>query len=121
MWNEHFGISIVEMLAAGLLVIAHNSGGPALDIVRTHTNGCDRKDQTGYLAATEEEYSARMKAAIDLLEHNEECLAMRTRGRESTNRFSDEVFVFSFVDHFKEFMTRDIPTTGTVTPTNTSS
>lgn len=27
MWNEHFGISIVEMLASGLVVIAHNSGG----------------------------------------------------------------------------------------------
>jgi hypothetical protein len=26
MWNEHFGISIVEMMAAGLLTIAHNSG-----------------------------------------------------------------------------------------------
>ena len=25
---EHFGISVVEMLAAGLIVIAHNSAGP---------------------------------------------------------------------------------------------
>jgi alpha-1,2-mannosyltransferase len=33
MWNEHFGISIVEMMAAGLVVVAHNSGGPASDIV----------------------------------------------------------------------------------------
>lgn len=33
MWNEHFGISIVEMMAAGLVVIAHRSGGPLLDIV----------------------------------------------------------------------------------------
>jgi alpha-1,2-mannosyltransferase len=33
MWNEHFGISIVEMMAAGLVVVAHNSGGPKLDII----------------------------------------------------------------------------------------
>jgi alpha-1,2-mannosyltransferase len=33
MWNEHFGISVVEMMAAGLVVIAHNSGGPKLDII----------------------------------------------------------------------------------------
>jgi glycosyltransferase involved in cell wall biosynthesis len=33
MWNEHFGISVVEMMAAGLLVIAHDSGGPQMDIV----------------------------------------------------------------------------------------
>lgn len=28
MWNEHFGISIVECMAAGLIVVAHGSGGP---------------------------------------------------------------------------------------------
>lgn len=33
MWNEHFGISVVEMMAAGLIVVAHNSGGPKMDIV----------------------------------------------------------------------------------------
>ena len=33
MWNEHFGISVVEMMAAGLVVIAHRSGGPLMDIV----------------------------------------------------------------------------------------
>ena len=35
MWNEHFGISVVEMMAAGLVVVAHNSGGPKLDIIKT--------------------------------------------------------------------------------------
>jgi hypothetical protein len=25
MWNEHFGIGIVEMMAAGLITIAHRS------------------------------------------------------------------------------------------------
>mmetsp|Transcript_5288 Transcript_5288/g.8606 ORF Transcript_5288/g.8606 Transcript_5288/m.8606 type:complete len:423 (+) Transcript_5288:929-2197(+) len=33
MWNEHFGISVVEMLAAGLVTVAHNSGGPRMDII----------------------------------------------------------------------------------------
>lgn len=28
MWNEHFGISVVECMAAGLITIAHASGGP---------------------------------------------------------------------------------------------
>lgn len=39
MWNEHFGISIVEMMAAGLIVIAHNSGGPMMDIVVPYESG----------------------------------------------------------------------------------
>lgn len=33
MWNEHFGISIVELMAAGLIAVAHDSGGPSMDIV----------------------------------------------------------------------------------------
>lgn len=31
---EHFGISIVEMVAAGVLVLAHNSAGPRFDIIK---------------------------------------------------------------------------------------
>lgn len=33
MWNEHFGIGVVEYQAAGLICVVHNSGGPKLDIV----------------------------------------------------------------------------------------
>lgn len=33
MWNEHFGIGVVEYQAAGLIVVAHDSGGPKMDIV----------------------------------------------------------------------------------------
>ena len=33
MINEHFGISIVEAMAAGLVPIVHKSGGPWLDIL----------------------------------------------------------------------------------------
>nr|CCA16706.1 conserved hypothetical protein [Albugo laibachii Nc14]CCA21812.1 conserved hypothetical protein [Albugo laibachii Nc14] len=47
MCKEHFGIGIVEMMAAGLIVIAHNSGGPAFDIIQ---------EGAGYLADTVEEY-----------------------------------------------------------------
>lgn len=39
---EHFGITLVEMLAAGLIVVAHNSAGPKEDIL-TEDSGllCD--------------------------------------------------------------------------------
>lgn len=33
MWNEHFGIGVVEYLAAGVIPIAHRSGGPLMDII----------------------------------------------------------------------------------------
>jgi alpha-1,2-mannosyltransferase len=33
MQEEHFGISVVEMMAAGVVVVAHSSGGPLDDII----------------------------------------------------------------------------------------
>jgi alpha-1,2-mannosyltransferase len=33
MWNEHFGIGVVEYQAAGLVAVVHDSGGPKMDIV----------------------------------------------------------------------------------------
>jgi alpha-1,2-mannosyltransferase len=45
MWNEHFGISVVEMMAAGMVVIAHNSGGPLMDIVSPPSVGTYKIDE----------------------------------------------------------------------------
>lgn len=39
MENEHFGIVLVECMAAGLISIAHNSGGPKGDIIDDNQNG----------------------------------------------------------------------------------
>ena len=42
MRDEHFGISVVEFMAAGAVVIAHNSAGPAMDIVQSSGRRHDR-------------------------------------------------------------------------------
>lgn len=52
MWNEHFGIGIVESMAAGLIMVANKSGGPLLDIIET-----SKGSQTGYLATDALEYA----------------------------------------------------------------
>lgn len=39
MWNEHFGIGVVEYQAAGLICVVNDSGGPFLDIVIDHEGG----------------------------------------------------------------------------------
>lgn len=45
MSNEHFGIGIVECMAAGCVMVAHDSGGPKMDIMK------EWKGQlTGFLA-----------------------------------------------------------------------
>ena len=33
MTQEHFGIGIIEYMAAGVIPVAHNSGGPKMDII----------------------------------------------------------------------------------------
>lgn len=57
MWNEHFGIGVVEMMAAGVVTVAHNSGGPKSDIV-VPFNGV----RTGFLAATPSQYADALEA-----------------------------------------------------------
>jgi alpha-1,2-mannosyltransferase len=50
MREEHFGISIVEMMSAGLIVIAHASAGPKMDIIgaASHPVGYLANDETTY-------------------------------------------------------------------------
>lgn len=39
MKNEHFGIVLLECMAAGLIVVAHSSGGPKMDIIDNGKSG----------------------------------------------------------------------------------
>ncbi len=84
MWNEHFGISVVEMLAAGLVTIAHNSGGPKADIIQPGVNG--------FLASEVEEY-AELLVKVMAPDQQEEMELIKKRAKESAKRYSDEVFV----------------------------
>ncbi|KAG4067448.1 hypothetical protein HA402_009685 [Bradysia odoriphaga] len=52
MCNEHFGIGVVDMLAAGLITVANRSGGPMMDIIETSEDS-----RTGYLADGAIEYA----------------------------------------------------------------
>ena len=66
MWCEHFGIGIVELMASGVIVVAHNSGGPKMDIVKEH-NG----QRTGFLASTEEEYASELYQMFSLSQNEQ--------------------------------------------------
>ncbi|KAI0025063.1 hypothetical protein F4780DRAFT_792642 [Xylariomycetidae sp. FL0641] len=104
MWNEHFGIGVVEYLAAGLISVVHNSGGPKLDIV-THVDG----QPTGKLrslkmarfhATTAAEFAAAYQEALTLPEP----LAMRRRARQSSKRFSEEEFARRWLDQLDKLV-----------------
>ena len=100
MWNEHFGIGIVEMMAAGLVVIAHNSGGPKSDIVVPYLNdlsvntSSSTTTTTGFLATSVEEYAERIHDIMSL--DKKEISVIRQNAMESSKRFTDEVFAQAF-------------------------
>lgn len=51
MRDEHFGIAVVELMASGIITIAHNSAGPRKDILGVSTK------RIGFLAEDEAKYT----------------------------------------------------------------
>ncbi|KAL0963687.1 hypothetical protein UPYG_G00309590 [Umbra pygmaea] len=97
MWNEHFGIGVVECMAAGTIILAHNSGGPKLDIVAPYEGG-----QTGFLADCEDSYAAAMETILALSPSAR--LEIRMNARRSVERFSDQEFEASFLSAMEPLM-----------------
>jgi alpha-1,2-mannosyltransferase len=97
MWNEHFGICVVEYQAAGLICVTHDSGGPREDIVIDLGDGA-----TGFRAETEEQFAASFEAALALPEA--EKIAMRQRARRSARRFTEEEFSRKWLDQVEKLV-----------------
>ncbi|KAG8863218.1 asparagine-linked glycosylation protein [Serendipita sp. 405] len=89
MVEEHFGIGVVEFMAAGLISVVHASGGPIMDIVVPF----DGKP-TGFHASTDEEFAEQLYRALTL--PPEEMLRMRERARKGSRRFSTQNFEDGF-------------------------
>ncbi|KAF8398222.1 hypothetical protein HHK36_017148 [Tetracentron sinense] len=89
MIDEHFGISVVEYMAAGAIPIAHNSAGPKMDIV-LQENG----QQTGFLARDVEEYADAILKILMMPEIDR--LEMAAAARRRAGRFSEQKFYEDF-------------------------
>lgn len=59
---EHFGIAVVEMIAAGLIVVAHNSAGPKYDIIK------EKSDNFGFLCQDAEDYVNSIEFVLGMKE-----------------------------------------------------
>ncbi|KAJ6141466.1 Alpha-1-2-mannosyltransferase (Alg11) [Penicillium chermesinum] len=97
MWNEHFGICVVEYQAAGLICVTHDSGGPREDIVVDLGDGA-----TGFRAETEEQFAAAYEAALAL--PKEEKIAMRKRAQKSALRFTEEEFEIKWLAQLEKLV-----------------
>ncbi|OAY80011.1 GDP-Man:Man(3)GlcNAc(2)-PP-Dol alpha-1,2-mannosyltransferase [Ananas comosus] len=89
MVDEHFGISVVEYMAAGAIPIAHNSAGPRMDIILEEDG-----HQTGFLASSKEEYCDAILKVLSMSE--EERLQMAAAARKCAQRFSEQRFYEDF-------------------------
>lgn len=90
MTDEHFGIVVVEYMAAGLIPLAHDSAGPKMDIVREGVDGFLRRDERGFADAMIDLF--RMKASEPT-----RFRAMQRSARERAESFGDEFFVKRFL------------------------
>lgn len=88
MVDEHFGIGIVELMASGLITVAHNSGGPRADII---------KKDIGYLCSSTSEYSETIIKIASMPESDRINIANRAR-INVVNRFSGEIFTERFAE-----------------------
>uniref|UniRef100_A0A6M2E603 GDP-Man:Man(3)GlcNAc(2)-PP-Dol alpha-1,2-mannosyltransferase n=1 Tax=Populus davidiana TaxID=266767 RepID=A0A6M2E603_9ROSI len=85
MVDEHFGISVVEYMAAGAVPIAHNSAGPKMDIVLEEDG-----QQTGFLAHNVDEYAEAILKVLRMPET--ERLKIAAAARKRAGRFSEQRF-----------------------------
>jgi len=91
MKDEHFGISVVDFMASGLVTLAHDSAGPKMDIV-VDTDG----EKTGYLAETVDEYVKCLKEIVHLNPQKRYEIGLAARNSVK-KRFSEETFKKRFL------------------------
>ena len=86
MVDEHFGINVVEFMAARVIPIVHASGGPLEDIVVPFEG-----KNTGYHAKTPETFAEAFHAVFSLAPAEDVALRARARG-SAVQRFSELEF-----------------------------
>ncbi|KAG2630319.1 GDP-Man:Man(3)GlcNAc(2)-PP-Dol alpha-1,2-mannosyltransferase-like [Panicum virgatum] len=91
MTDEHFGIVVVEYMAAGAIPIAHKSAGPMMDIVLDEDG-----HQTGFLASKKEEFADAIIKVLSMSEQGRQEMAAASRKR--AQRFSGQRFHEDFTE-----------------------
>jgi alpha-1,2-mannosyltransferase len=82
------------MMAAGLIVLAHKSGGPKMDIIE--------ENQTGFFACDIDSYVAMMEQIFEMTV--DERREIQERARDSVERFSRLNFERLFVKSFDKIL-----------------
>ena len=98
MVDEHFGITLIEMMAAGLILVTHNSAGAKDDIL---VNNADESN-IGFLVDSKNDYIKQIEEI--LLRYNEIKSLYVNSSRKRAEKFSDEAFKEQFIRELNEFL-----------------
>jgi alpha-1,2-mannosyltransferase len=82
------------MMAAGLIVLAHKSGGPKMDIIE--------EGQTGFFAGDIDSYATMMEQIFEMTV-DERC-QIQNRARDSVDRFNRLNFERLFLESFDKIL-----------------
>ena len=83
-------------MAAGAIALAHDSGGPKLDIVIDYEG-----KPTGFLAKDEDGYASQLHAIFKMSTQEKNC--MISNARKSVVRFSESNFEAGFLSVMEQF------------------
>lgn len=90
MMDEHFGIVMLEYMAAGCIPLGHRSGGVQMDIITS--------PKLGFLATTEEEYSRAIVEICQMRINTPEKYAEMQKNMDGyAKTFDDDSFTLDFV------------------------
>jgi len=95
MVNEHFGVSIVEAMASGLIPLTHKSGGPYMDILDS------KQGVYGFYYKTGDEAANIIKS---LLNDDLKLKKIREKAVERSFLFSKNTFKSNFIKAIKRFI-----------------
>ena len=98
MVGEHFGITLIEMMSAGLILVTHNSAGAKDDIIVASDGNC----KPGYLVENENDYVNQIEEI--LLRYNEIKNFVVEASRRKAEQFSDENFDLVFLGNLYKFI-----------------
>ena len=98
MKSEHFGITLIEMMAAGLIVVTHNSAGAKDDILVNDREG----NKPGFLVDTDNDYLNQIEEI--LIRYDQIKSQYIISSRKKAEEFSDEAFKEKFINRLNDFL-----------------
>uniref|UniRef100_A0A0X3NR10 GDP-Man:Man(3)GlcNAc(2)-PP-Dol alpha-1,2-mannosyltransferase n=1 Tax=Schistocephalus solidus TaxID=70667 RepID=A0A0X3NR10_SCHSO len=109
MVDEHFGIGIVEGMAAGLVTIAHRSGGPLTDIIgpaqgslpTAAGEALPTKSTVGFLASTETEYARLFEYVLVQMTPAQRQMIGEAAAARANTMFSEAAFIRGWMGFLK--------------------